>query len=294
MAIDGIVPALLTAFGNDGQIDAKGVAKLARYHLDAGASGFFLCGSAGEGIYMTPAERRRIVEIVAAEAAGQASIIAHVGAMSTDEAAMLARDAKSAGATAVATLPPLVFKQPWPAIIEHVRTVAQASELPTYYYHIPVITHVDANAADIAALADAVPGLVGLKFTATDLYLLWEVLQIHNQKLNVLYGCDQQLLQGLITGACGGIGSSYNYQIEHVVELYRAFRRGDHAAAKSAQDKVNRVVQILFKHGGNRSVEKAMMALRGFDVGQPRRPTPPFPAERIGELRHDMQLAGLI
>lgn len=294
MAIDGIIPALLTAFGNDGQIDAKGVAKLARYHMDVGASGFFLCGSAGEGIYMSPAERRRIVEIVATEAAGQASIIAHVGAMSTDEAAMLARDAKAAGATAVATLPPLVFKQPWPAIIEHVRAVAQASELPTYYYHIPVITHVDANAGDIAALADAVPGLVGLKFTATDLYLLWEVLQIHNEKLDALYGCDQQLLQGLITGACGGIGSSYNYQIEHVVELYRAFRRGDHAGARSAQDKINRVVQILFKHGGNRSVEKAMMALRGFDVGQPRRPTPPFPAERIGELRHDMERAGLI
>lgn len=294
MTIDGVVPALLTAFGSDGQIDAKGVAKLARYHLEAGASGFFVCGSAGEGIYMTPAERKRIVEIVAAETGGQATIIAHVGAMSTDEAAMLARDARTAGATAVATLPPLVFKQPWTAIIEHVRAVAQACELPTYYYHIPVITHVDAGAADIAALAHAVPGLVGLKFTATDLYLLWEVLQISSPKLDALYGCDQQFYQGLITGASGGIGSSYNYQIEHVVELYRAFRRGDHAGAMSAQNKINRVVQILFKHGGNRSVEKAMMTLRGYDVGPPRRPTPPFPTERIDELRHDMEFAGLI
>jgi N-acetylneuraminate lyase len=166
--------------------------------------------------------------------------------------------------------------------------------LPTYYYHIPAITNVDISADQVAEMADMVPGLVGLKFSSADLYLLWGVMDRPNRKLETLYGCDQQFLQGLITGARGGIGSTYNYQIEYVVALYRAYKRGDLAEALRLQGTVNRVIDVLMRHGANRGTEKAMMTLRGYDVGAPRRPTPPFPSERLDALRHDMELVGLL
>lgn len=285
---------MLTALDRNGAIDEPGLRRLVRYQVDAGANGFFVCGSAGEGVYMTPPERKRVIEIVASEVAGQAPLIAHVGAMSTDEAVQLARDAREAGAAAVACMPPLVFRQPWPAIIEHLRAIAEAAEVPTYYYHIPVITNVNVTADEVAEMVDAIPGLAGLKFTAPDLFLLWGVLKRPRRRIHVLYGCDQQLYQGLITGACGGIGSTYNYQIENVVNLYRAYKRGDQAEALRWQDKVNKVIEVLFKHGGNRGTEKAMMSLRGYDVGPPRRPGAPFPAERLPELRRDMETVGLL
>ena len=46
--------------------------------------------------------------------------------------------------------------------------------------------------------------------------------------------------------------------------------------------------------GGNRAVEKAMMTLRGYDVGPPRRPNLPFPSDRLSALRQDMERAGLL
>lgn len=293
MIIEGIIPALLTPFDSSGQIDQAMLRRLVRYEIDAGASGFFVCGSAGEGVYMSPEERKRVVSLVASESAGQAAIIAHVGAMSTQEAALLAREARDAGAHAVASMPPLVFKQPWPAIVEHIRAIAEASELPTYYYHIPVITNVDVTVDQIAELADSVRGLAGLKFTSPDLHLLWGVMERPQRKLDTLYGCDQQLLQGLLTGARGGIGSTYNYQMENVVALYRAHKRGDVAEALRLQGEVNRVIDVLMKHGANRGTEKAMMTLRGYPVGAPRRPTPPFPADRLNALRRDIEALGL-
>ncbi|NUM53846.1 MAG: dihydrodipicolinate synthase family protein [Candidatus Hydrogenedentes bacterium] len=294
MVIEGIIPALLTPFDSSGRIDEAMLRRLVRYQIDAGATGFFVCGSAGEGVYMSPDERRRVVSLVSSESAGQAAVIAHVGAMSTQEAALLAREARDAGAHAVASMPPLVFKQPWPAIIEHIRAIAEASELPTYYYHIPVISHVDVTVDQIAEMADRVPGLVGLKFTSPDLYLLWGVLDRPKRKLETLYGCDQQLVQGLMTGARGGIGSTYNYQMENVVALHRAYQQGNLAEAMKWQGAVNRVIDVLMKHGANRGTEKAMMTLRGYDVGPPRRPTPPFPAENLDALRRDMELVGLV
>lgn len=294
MIIEGVIPALLTPFDANGQIDEKMLCRLARYQIDAGASGFFVCGSAGEGVYMSPAERKRVVSLVAGEASGQAAVIAHVGAMSTQEAVALARDAREAGAHAVASMPPLVFKQPWPAVIEHIRAIAEASGLPTYYYHIPVITNVDVTAEQVAELAEQVPGVTGLKFTSPDLYLLWGVMDRPQRKLDTLYGCDQQFLQGLITGARGGIGSTYNYQIENVVALYRAYKRGDLAEALRWQHAVNSVVDVLLRHGADRGTEKAMMTLRGYDMGAPRRPAPPFPRERLDELKSDMAALGLL
>ncbi len=294
MSIEGILPALLTAFDNEGAIHESNLRKLVRYMVNAGANGFFLCGSAGEGVYMTPRERKRVIEIVASEVAGQVPLIAHVGAMSTDEAVQLARDARQAGAAAVASMPPLVFRQPWPMIIDHLRAISEAAELPTYYYHIPVITNVAVTADEVAEMVDRIPGLAGLKFTSPDLFLLWGVLERPRRPIHALYGCDQQLFQGLITGACGGIGSTYNYQIENVVNLYRAYKRGGQAEALRWQDKVNKVIEVLFRHGGNRGTEKAMMSLRGYDVGPPRRPGAPFPPERLTELRRDMETLGLL
>ncbi|MBI3119930.1 MAG: dihydrodipicolinate synthase family protein [Candidatus Hydrogenedentes bacterium] len=294
MNIQGIIPALLTAFSEDGAIDEPNLRRLARYQLDAGAAGFFVCGSAGEGLYMTPAERKRVIEIAVSEAANKAVIIAQVSAMSTDEAVYLARDAQNAGAAAVATLPPLVFRLPWEAVIEHVRAVAEAVDIPTFFYHIPVITNVEATADQIAEMAERVPGLAGLKLTSPDLFLLWGCFERPRRKLEVLYGWDQQLYHGLLTGACGGIGSTYNYQIEYVMDIYRAVRRGDHAAALEAQGKVNKVIEVVFKYGGNRATEKAMTTLRGYDVGPPRRPNLPFPKDRLEDLRRDMELVGLL
>lgn len=294
MRIEGVIPALLTALDADGRIHSSELRRLAAHQVEQGANGFFVCGSAGEGVYMSPAERRQVVELVVSEVAGQVPVIAQVGAISTEEAMALARDAREAGATAVASLPPILFRVPWEAVVRHIKAVAEAADLPTYYYHIPFLTHVEATAEELAALADTVPNFGGVKFSSQDLYLLWGFLDRCASAQDLLYGCDQQLYQGLMTGARGGIGSTYNYQIENVVGLYRAFTEGNHARALAYQDRINRVVDILFRFGGNRAVEKAMTTLRGFPVGPPRRPNLPFPEERLPALRAEMERLGLL
>jgi N-acetylneuraminate lyase len=292
--IEGVIPALLTALDADGRINPQEVRRLAAHLVEQGANGFFVCGSAGEGVYMSAAERRQVVELVADEVAGQVPIIAQVGAISTEEAVELARDARAAGAAAVASLPPILFRVPWEAVVAHIRAVAEAADLPTYYYHIPGLTGVQATADELADLAARVPNFAGVKLSSPDLFLLWGFLDRCASKHDILYGCDQQLFQGLMTGARGGIGSTYNYQIENVVGLYRAVQKGDHAAAMQYQNRINQVVEILFRFGGNRAVEKAMTTLRGFPVGPPRRPNLPFAEEKIPALRRELEQMGML
>jgi N-acetylneuraminate lyase len=292
--ISGILPAIVTPFGPDGDVNTKVLRELVAYQIEKGCNGFFVCGSAGEGVLMNMKERSRVLDTVVSEASGQVPIIVHVGAVSTSEAVELAKHARKSGATAVSSIPPLYYKLPWNAIIGHMRAIAEAAELPTFYYHIPYITYVIPTAEQVVEMMDAIENMEGVKFSSEDTYLMWQIVELSSRKATMLFGVDQALIAGLAMGADGGIGSTYNYMTGWFCELYTAFRRGDYANAKSLQDMINRGIQILFKYGANRATEKMMTALLGFDIGAPRLPTPPFPSGQVDALRKDMEAIGLI
>ena len=66
----GVGTALITPFTKSGALDEAAVRKLAQRQVDAGIHFLVPCGTTGETPTLTPAERRRIVEICVEEAAG--------------------------------------------------------------------------------------------------------------------------------------------------------------------------------------------------------------------------------
>jgi N-acetylneuraminate lyase len=288
--LTGVMPALMTAYDDAGAVDLAAIRRLAARHLEEGAHGFFLCGSTGEGPLLTPEERMGIVEAVIGETAGAAAVIVHVGALATDAAQALARHARKAGADAVGVLPPVYYKVGFDGLVRHVKAVAEAAELPTFYYHIPSLTHVDLTVEQLQELRETVQNLAGFKFTHGDLYGMWRLAESNSGI--VLSGVDQMLYQSFTAGASGGIGSTYNYQMPAVRSLYDALQRGDHVAALEIQQQMNRVIEVLFKYGASTAAEKAFMRCLGIELGPPRGPMIPFPDERLPEMRSDLEQIG--
>ncbi len=291
-AICGVLPALMTPFGSDGSVDVDMARRLVRRQIEDGAHGFFVCGSTGEGLMMAIDERKRMAQTVIEEVAGQVPVMVHVGAVCTDHAVELAKHAKKAGAAAVSSLPPIYYRVGLAGMMAHVRAIAQAAELPTYYYHIPAITGVELTGDQLVEEFLGVEGLVGLKFTHSDMFLMWWIIDAARGRLRVLNGSDQMLFQGLCTGACGGIGSTYNYQTKTIAGIYNAFAAGDLRTARELQWKANEVIRVLFRHGANLSCEKAIMRLKGLDAGVPRSPIQTFPEQRLGALKADLDAIG--
>ena len=290
--ISGVLPALLTPFGADGSVNVDMIRRLVALHLDQGCHGFFACGSTGEGLLLSREERKLVVQTVIEEVAGQVPVVVHVGAMSTKESVDLSKDAKRLGAAAVSSIPPIYYPVGLDGIIGHLRAIATASDLPTYYYHIPLISCVLLTLDDFLEMVDKVDGLVGLKFTYPDLFLLWCILDAVGSKISVLNGTDEQLFQALLTGAVGGIGSTYNYQSGTIVKIYDAFRRGDYETARQLQWKANAVVRALRRNGGNLAAEKAIMKMLGYDLGAPRGPIQPFPEDHTHRIREELEEIG--
>jgi len=143
-------------------VDAAGVRQLVRRLVEAKVDSIGLLGSTGTYAYLTRAERRRAIEAAVDEAGGAVPVMAGVGALRTDDAVALARDAKAAGAGAGLLAPvsytPLVDEE----VFVHFQTVAGESGLPICIYNNPGVTHFSFSAELIQRLA-GVPGVVAVK-----------------------------------------------------------------------------------------------------------------------------------
>src|SRR5512147_2151877 len=94
----GCGTALVTPFHLDGSLDEAAVRRLARRQIDAGIHFLVPCGTTGESPTLSPAERRRVVEIVVDEAKDRVPVLAGAGGYDTHEVIEAARAMQSAGA----------------------------------------------------------------------------------------------------------------------------------------------------------------------------------------------------
>lgn len=283
MKFQGIYPALLTPFDAAGRLNEESVGLLIDHLLKYGVDGFYVGGSTGEGLLMQPQERRRLTEVVIQAVSGRAKVIVHVGANATDEAAALARHAAEVGADAVSTVPPLYFRVDENAVVEHYRRVAAAG-LPLIAYHIPSLTGQHLTPEMLRRLME-IPHFAGVKFTDSDFFTLRNLIEDGCGRLTFFNGFDEMMLCGLVMGADGGIGSTYNVMPEAFVHLYQAFREGKLRAAQEVQFRITAAVRAMLRYP-LMGLLKAMLTRRGIPMGEPRRPLPPAPpgaAEEIEE-----------
>ncbi|XP_063096253.1 N-acetylneuraminate lyase isoform X2 [Cavia porcellus] len=208
---------------------------------------------------------------------GLDQVVIHVGALSLKESQELAQHAADIGADGIAVIAPFFFK-PWnkDVLINFLREVAAAApSLPFYYYHIPALTGVKIRAEELLdGIQDKIPTFQGLKFSDTDLLDFGQCVdQNHQRQFALLFGVDEQLLSGLVMGATGAVGSTYNYLGKKTNQLLEAFERKDFSSALSYQFCIQRFINFVIKLGFGVAQTKAIMTLvSGIPMGPPRLP----------------------
>lgn len=152
----------ITPADEDGRVDAAALAVLLGRLREAGVASVGLLGSTGTSVYLTRSERRRAVEVAAECLGGCVPIIVGVGALRTDDAQNLARDAEAAGAEGLLLAPvsytPLTDEE----VFRHFAAVAAATDLPLCIYNNPGTTHFTFSDELVARLA-AVPRIAAVK-----------------------------------------------------------------------------------------------------------------------------------
>lgn len=268
----GIFTALLTPYGKDG-IDRQALQKLIDFNIAAGVNGFYVGGSTGEGVMFSAKQRKQLFSAVAEANAGRKLLIGHVGSTSTEEAVLLAAYASDAGYDAVSAVAPFYYSYNYDAVKQYYFDIAAASKVPLIVYNYPLsgtFSLTPQKAADLMKNEK----IIGIKHTSQDLYMISMFKEIENTPV-VYNGYDEMLLAGLVMGADGGIGSTYNFMPHKIVKLYQTYLRGDLKEAERMQKEINLIISQVIaasERCGIMNCEKAILTSLGIPMGQSLKP----------------------
>ena len=103
--IQGILPALITPFDQDGNVKVDVAQPLVDWYVREGAAGLYLLGWTGEGAYISVPKRKTWTEAVLKAARGRVEVWVHVGYSSNlQDGVELAEHAGRHGADAVSSV----------------------------------------------------------------------------------------------------------------------------------------------------------------------------------------------
>ncbi len=251
------IAAALTPLTDDGSsLDEAAVGPYLAYLAQGGVDGVLACGSTGEGILLSRAERERMLELAAA---GPLPVIAHCGAQTTAETVALAEHAAGLGVAGVAVIAPPYFILDEAELLAHFAAAARAcAPTPFYAYELERASGYSIPVAVIERLRETVDNLAGMKvsdspFAKVSPYLL--------EGLDVLIGAEALIGQGLAAGAGGAVSGLASAFPEVVVD---AVRSGDSTAAGELRATVERFPRI--------GALKAAAAARGAPIREDVRP----------------------
>jgi len=283
----GIWPALVTPFSADDRVNPLVLRELVNYLVAKGVDGFYLCGSTGEGLYMSVQEREQVAETVLEQVKGRVPVIVHVGAVATRDSVRLARHARQVGAAAVSSILPPVLRDSR-GIITHFEQIAAA--VPD----LPFLPYIFGGPNDAVALLHQlshIPNLAGTKYTGPNMDELSRIVSLRSEGWTVFSGMDEQYLFAAMCGASGGIGSTLNLMPGVYREIYCAHATGDLARGLELQMRANQVTTVLSKLGFLGAL-KATMGILGFDCGRPRLPNLALPDGAQDRLRSSLEAVG--
>jgi 4-hydroxy-tetrahydrodipicolinate synthase len=292
----GLAAFPITPADADGRVDVAGVRALVRRLADARVDSIGLLGSTGTYAYLSRSERRRAIEAAVEEAGGKVPVMAGVGALRTDEAVALARNAKAAGAGAGLLAPvsytPLLDEE----VFVHFQTVAAESGLPICIYNNPGTTHFSFSAELVERLS-AVPGVVAVKNPAPPANQVAAHLADLRARVpsgfSLGYSADPNCAEAMLAGAdawhsvLGGI-----FPVA-TLALCRAAQSGDAAEARRLNVRLEPVWQLFRDLTGLRLAFAAANIL-GLTQAQPPRPIQPLSETaraRVARVIEDLELS---
>ncbi|HEM7500239.1 N-acetylneuraminate lyase [Klebsiella aerogenes] len=280
----GVMPALLTPFDAQQNIDRASLRRLVRFNIEQGVDGVYVGGSTGEAFVQSLPEREEVLEIVAEEAKGKITLIAHVGCVSTAESQQLAAAAKRYGFDAVSAVTPFYYPFSFEEHCDHYRAIIDSADgIPMVVYNIPALSGVKLTLEQINQLV-TLPGVGALKQTSGDLYQMEQIRRAHPEL--VLYnGYDEIFASGLLAGADGGIGSTYNIMAWRYLGIVQALKEGDTAKAQQLQHECNKVIDLLVKVGVFRGLKTVLHYMDVLSVPLCRKPFAPVEDKFQAELK---------
>lgn len=272
-----VLTAMVTPFHPDGSLNLDGAVKLARWLQDNGNDGLVLAGTTGESSTLTDDEKLSLFDAVAK--AVTIPVIAGTGSNDTAHSVHLTKEASKLGVAGILAVCPYYNRPSQAGIDAHIRAMCAATTLPVVVYDIPVRTGRKISTTTLAALANEVKNVVGVKDAAGNPGESARLMGMVPASFELISGDDGLTLPLMAVGCTAVIGVATHWSGVDHQEMFTKWNAGDVAGARKVNARL--VESFAFETGDdnpNPLPTKVMMNHLGLNVGEARLPMGPPPA----------------
>jgi N-acetylneuraminate lyase len=279
----GVWPALTTPFTAANEVNTDVLRALTQYLLAKKVDGFYVGGTTGEGVFMSLAERKLVIDTVLEEVNGQVPLIVHVGSTVAVDAVALARYAADAGVNGISSIIPPLYTSMESAVRYFTQLTAAVPDMPVFPYFLSQTI----RPLDLMRELLNIPNIAGTKYTGPNMDELRQMIDLGGAEWTIFSGMDESCLFAAMMGTQGNIGSTLNFMPGPYKRIHELVAEGKLAEAHELQLKANRVTDVLVNYdimGGL----KAVMQMIGFDCGAPRLPRRALTPEELAAFKADL------
>jgi 4-hydroxy-tetrahydrodipicolinate synthase len=228
----GVMPAITTCFNERFEIDHEFTARHVTWLVDNGCTGIVANGSLGEGGTLSMAEKTALWQTCVDAVGERVPVIAAIAAMTTADAVIQAKSAEEAGCKGLMVLPPYVYRGDWREMKHHISETVQSTDLSCMLYNNPVAYGTDFLPEQIAELANELPNLHSVKESSTDVRRVTAIKALCGDRLAVLMGVDDAIVEGIAAGAVGWIAGLVNAFPKESVDIFNFAMNGETEKAR--------------------------------------------------------------
>jgi 4-hydroxy-tetrahydrodipicolinate synthase len=288
-----MIPAMVTPFDKNGELDLNQAQALAKRLVDNGADGLVINGTTGESPTVFYPQKMELFRAVVEAVSGRVPIVANVGDNCTADTVDFAREVQKLGVDGFMLVVPYYNKPPQEGLYRHFSTIAGAVDLPCILYNIPGRCVINMQPETTLRLARDVENIVGVKEASGKYDQIQQIINEAPEGFFVYSGDDDQTYDIMKMGGAGVISTIGNVAPARMREVVDLCAAGDWDAAFAANEKLAPLMKELFITANPIMVKEALNLL-GFPVGGLRLPLIPATPEQSAELAQVMREVGVL
>lgn len=292
--MSGVGTALVTPFLRDGSVDRECFRHLAERQIKGGVKILVPCGTTGESVTMSEAERLHLIRMTV-EVAHKlgAKVIAGTGSNNTAATIDFTRKAREAGADAALIVAPYYNKPTQEGLFAHFGEIAKSVKgFPIMLYNVPGRTASNISAETTLRLADKHENIVATKEASGNLSQVMEILAKRPKNFKVFSGDDATAVPFISLGGDGLVSVVSNEMPKETVKMVDHALNGSFHFARKIHYKILPLMEANFIESSPAPC-KFVMSEMGLLEENLRLPLVPVMKNTRERLKEAMDLAGI-
>ena len=255
--------ALVTPFRRQQEtIDFTKLETLIEHIVTSGVDYIVALGTTSEAATMTPNERSAVQEFIVETVARRCPVMLGLGGNNTLDITDTIARTNFDGISGILSVTPYYNKPNQRGLLQHYRSVAEASPVPVIMYNVPGRTGVNLSAETTLTLAHECSNIIGIKEASGNLNQVMEILRNRPDNFRVISGDDALTYPMLTLGADGVISVMANALPKEMSDMVRLAMKGDLKKALPLHYRMLPLMQAIFEEGNPAGI-KALLEIQG-------------------------------